>query len=240
LTARRLGDEVQVRFTVPNENTDLTTPVALARVEIYASAGPVTQTAPVPMSIPAMPYSVPIDGVPVPVTSTPILISRVPPVQLWVPPEFVKPRGDKPREAATMVLTEPGAGSDVGAGTTKATHVAGDEYRLEPEPPRPRTIRDRRLARHDLHRTGHRRPDGGRQKRRCLGVRMSSWASRPVNGPGAPSPVLEVPLTVDVAPPRDPAVTYDETTVKLTWTPAGPEQLFRVYRPTTTARKTVP
>ncbi len=32
---------------------------------------------------------------------------------------------------ATMVLTEPGAGSDVGAGTTKATHVAGDEYTLE-------------------------------------------------------------------------------------------------------------
>ncbi len=32
---------------------------------------------------------------------------------------------------ATMVLTEPGAGSDVGAGTTKAKHVAGDEYHLE-------------------------------------------------------------------------------------------------------------
>jgi alkylation response protein AidB-like acyl-CoA dehydrogenase len=32
---------------------------------------------------------------------------------------------------ATMVLTEPGAGSDVGAGTTKATHVKGDEYLLE-------------------------------------------------------------------------------------------------------------
>jgi alkylation response protein AidB-like acyl-CoA dehydrogenase len=32
---------------------------------------------------------------------------------------------------ATMVLTEPGAGSDVGAGTTKARHVAGDEYLLE-------------------------------------------------------------------------------------------------------------
>jgi alkylation response protein AidB-like acyl-CoA dehydrogenase len=31
----------------------------------------------------------------------------------------------------TMVLTEPDAGSDVGAGTTKAVHVAGDEYRLE-------------------------------------------------------------------------------------------------------------
>ena len=31
----------------------------------------------------------------------------------------------------TMVLTEPGAGSDVGAGTTKATHVKADEYLLE-------------------------------------------------------------------------------------------------------------
>ncbi|HEY0191702.1 MAG TPA: acyl-CoA dehydrogenase [Kofleriaceae bacterium] len=32
---------------------------------------------------------------------------------------------------ATMVLTEPAAGSDVGAGTTRARHVAGDEYLLE-------------------------------------------------------------------------------------------------------------
>ncbi len=31
----------------------------------------------------------------------------------------------------TMVLTEPQAGSDVGAGTTRARHVAGDEYLLE-------------------------------------------------------------------------------------------------------------
>lgn len=32
---------------------------------------------------------------------------------------------------ATMVLTEPGAGSDVGAGTTRAKHVGGDEWHLE-------------------------------------------------------------------------------------------------------------
>jgi alkylation response protein AidB-like acyl-CoA dehydrogenase len=31
----------------------------------------------------------------------------------------------------TMVLTEPDAGSDVGAGTTRARHVAGDEYLIE-------------------------------------------------------------------------------------------------------------
>ncbi len=33
--------------------------------------------------------------------------------------------------AATMVLTEPDAGSDVGAGTTRAHHVEGDVYHLE-------------------------------------------------------------------------------------------------------------
>ncbi len=32
---------------------------------------------------------------------------------------------------ATMVLTEPGAGSDVGAGTTKAKHIDGDVWELE-------------------------------------------------------------------------------------------------------------
>jgi hypothetical protein len=43
---------------------------------------------------------------------------------------YVQPMLDG-RWGATMVLTEPGAGSDVGAGTTKAIHVAGDEYRIE-------------------------------------------------------------------------------------------------------------
>ncbi len=43
---------------------------------------------------------------------------------------YVKPMLDG-QWGATMVLTEPNAGSDVGAGTTKATQIAGDEYHLE-------------------------------------------------------------------------------------------------------------
>jgi alkylation response protein AidB-like acyl-CoA dehydrogenase len=43
---------------------------------------------------------------------------------------FISPMLDR-HWGATMVLTEPGAGSDVGAGTTKATHVSGDEYLIE-------------------------------------------------------------------------------------------------------------
>ena len=35
------------------------------------------------------------------------------------------------RWGATMVLTEADAGSDVGAGTSKAVHISGDEYHLE-------------------------------------------------------------------------------------------------------------
>ncbi|MBT8249693.1 MAG: acyl-CoA dehydrogenase [Acidimicrobiia bacterium] len=43
---------------------------------------------------------------------------------------FVKPMIEN-RWGGTMVLTEPDAGSDVGAGTTKAIHVEGDVYHLE-------------------------------------------------------------------------------------------------------------
>jgi alkylation response protein AidB-like acyl-CoA dehydrogenase len=43
---------------------------------------------------------------------------------------YVKPILDG-HWGGTMVLTEPDAGSDVGAGTTRARHVAGDEYHLE-------------------------------------------------------------------------------------------------------------
>ncbi len=43
---------------------------------------------------------------------------------------YVRPMLDQ-HWGATMVLTEPGAGSDVGAGTTRARHVSGDEYRIE-------------------------------------------------------------------------------------------------------------
>ncbi|HEY5926253.1 MAG TPA: acyl-CoA dehydrogenase [Kofleriaceae bacterium] len=43
---------------------------------------------------------------------------------------YVKPMIDQ-HWGATMVLTEPGAGSDVGAATTKAKHVDGDVWHLE-------------------------------------------------------------------------------------------------------------
>jgi alkylation response protein AidB-like acyl-CoA dehydrogenase len=53
--------------------------------------------------------------------------------RLGTPPQrarFVKPMVEQ-HWGATMVLTEPAAGSDVGAGTTRARHVGGDEWHLE-------------------------------------------------------------------------------------------------------------
>ncbi len=43
---------------------------------------------------------------------------------------YARPMVDR-RWGGTMVLTEPEAGSDVGAGTTAAFHVEGNEYRIE-------------------------------------------------------------------------------------------------------------
>ena len=43
---------------------------------------------------------------------------------------YVQPILDR-RWGGTMVLTEPGAGSDVGAGRSKARHIEGDLYELE-------------------------------------------------------------------------------------------------------------
>jgi hypothetical protein len=232
LTARRLGDEVQIRFTVPSENGDHTAPVALARIEIYGAPGPVAVTAPQPMSIPALPYGVPVNGVVVPVASTPFQLSRVPPVQLFVPQEFVKPKGAKPREAATTqvaIMTkkylrgaidvkpapkEPSADAALPASTPDAEHDP------RPAPGAPASYSEQVAKEREA---AAKSADVSVLRYVVVGV-------TPGKRPGTPSPVLEVPLTVDVRPPSDPQLTYDETTVKLTWTPGGPAQVFRVYR----------
>lgn len=230
LTARRLGDEVQIQFTVPNENTDRTTPVTLARVEVYASAGPATSTAPAPISIPPVPYSVPVNNVPVPVTSTPFLVSRIPPTQLFVPPEFVKPRGGKSREAATTTMAIMKKQYLRGAVDVKpAPKEPAEDRPVEsspavddprPEPGAPATYTEQVAAE---------RADAAKAADVSV-LRYVVVGITPGKRPGTPSPVLEVPLTLDVIPPRDAAVTYDETNVKLTWTAGGAAQTFRVYR----------
>src|SRR5713101_5977297 len=59
LTARRTGDRVELRFTIPAENTDHSTPPALTRVDIYAAAGPPSAVPPVSATIPAAFLSMP-------------------------------------------------------------------------------------------------------------------------------------------------------------------------------------
>jgi glucosylceramidase len=47
---------------------------------------------------------------------------------------------------------------------------------------------------------------------------------------GAPSPVLEFPLTGEIAPPGHLSFAHDEATLALAWTPGAPLQTYRVYR----------
>jgi hypothetical protein len=232
LTARRLGDEVQVRFTVPSENANHTTPVALARVEVYAVAGPVTQTAAAPMSIPLQPYSIPVNGVLVPVASTAFLLSRVPPVQLFVPLEFVKPRGRSPREVATTPVAIMTKKYLRGAVDVKP---APKEPTAEgvPEEPSPAVATDPRPApgatASYTEQVAAERMAAAKDAEVSV-LRYVVVGVTPGKRPGTPSPVLEVPLTVDVVPPRDAQITYDETAFKVTWMAGGPAQTFRIYR----------
>jgi fibronectin type 3 domain-containing protein len=232
LTVRRVDDDVLVRFTLPSENIDHTTPAALARVEIYAAAGPVTLTAPVPMSIPPMPYTVPVNGVLVPVASTPFLLSRVPPIQLFVPLEFVKARRAKAPEVATTAVAiqtkkhlrgtvdvKP-APKEASADGAPAEPGAALENDPRPAPGDATTYTEQVAAERAA---AAKNADVSVLRYVIVGV-------TPGKRPGTPSPVLEVPLTMDVSAPRDAAVTYDETTTTLTWTAGGPAQTFRVYR----------
>ena len=38
--ARRSGDRVELRFTVPSANLDNSTPPAITRIDVYAAPGP--------------------------------------------------------------------------------------------------------------------------------------------------------------------------------------------------------
>ena len=59
---------------------------------------------------------------------------------------------------------------------------------------------------------------------------------------GRPSPVMAVPLAKVVAAPAEVIITYDETTLRLTWTPS-PGQTFRVFEgqgPTSPSKELTP
>lgn len=241
LAARRVGDRVELRFNVPFENADKSTPPMISRVEIYAAAGPVILSAPAPMSIAPFALAIPIGGVLAPVASTAIVLSRFPPIQLSQPAGLAPPpRGGKAKPPATgagQILnkkylrgrievrpapepaSEESAEPPEGAQDPGAAPKPADDPR--PQPGWITTFTEQVTAERAA---AAQSPDASILRYVVVGV---AGARRL----GAPSPVVEVPLVMEVAPPPgEAAVTYDATTIKLTWTATSTAQVFRVYR----------
>jgi hypothetical protein len=236
VAARRVGDRVEIRFNVPSENADHTTPPALAKVQIFAAAGPASAVAATPMSIPPVPLAIPINGLPVIVNSTALLVSRFPPVQLAIPPGFATPakkKGPAPDvtvpqitvkkhlrgEIAVRPAPEPVEG-EAAAPAAPVAPPSGAAEDTRPLPGATATFSEQVPAERAA---AAQSSDASILRYVVVGVTAAKRL-------GMPSPILEIPLTAEVLPPRDAAATYDETLVKLTWTPTGPSQSFRVYR----------
>jgi hypothetical protein len=226
LAARRIDDQVQLRFAVPTDSLDRTVPLELTRVEVYAAPGPPSLTPPVSMAIPPVPLTIQAStGAPAVIASAPIALTRFPPVQLFVPPGLPKPRT---KEAPP---TTPAA-------ITKSKYL---RKKIDVQPPpsadgeseRPTDPNDARPKPGDTITVD----DSVSAERAAASASPSSSVLRYVvvgvargKRLGAPSPVLEVPLSTEVPPPGDPQISYDETSIKLTWTSTAAGQTFRVYR----------
>jgi hypothetical protein len=225
LAARRVGDAVQMRFTIPTDNTDPSLPLELTRVDIYAAAGPPAATAPVPMAIPAVPLAIPAAaGALTPVNSEPLPLTRFQPVQLFQPAGAVKPV--RPQDAPPTTVPQ--------ITKTKYLRKRIDVKRLPlPDaPPPPDDPNDHRPKPGDTITIDDQVTAERAAAAAATDVSVLRYViiGRAGNRPGTPSPVLEVPLVANVPPPQNPEATYDETSVKLSWGVGDPTETFRVYR----------
>lgn len=253
LLARRTGDRIEIGFNIPTENTDGTTPPVISRVEIYAAAGPPAPVTPHPFAIPVLPLwpaPAPPPATPgaapasvvAPPGPAPLLISRFPPVQLFPTDPSATTATDRRREppatTAAAIMTRKYLRSEIevrppdpvpeGPGEAPAEEPAADEpapAAPEVDDPRPAPGMRARFSEQvtdELAAAGE-SPEASVLRYVVVGVAGNSRL-------GAPSAVLEFPLTSEVAPPGHLSFAYGEANLALAWTPSAPLQSYQVYR----------
>ena len=225
LTARRTADRVELRFTIPAENADRSAPPAVTRVDIYAAAGP-------PAAVPVM---IPVASLSFPVASVPLPVSRFPAVVLSQPAGFTA-RAARVPEGPPVTA----------AAILKPKYLRGHvDVRPPPAPPPPGTPApaaapaDPRPAPGDVAVYVEQIPKelaAAAASRDVSALRFVVVGVAGHNRPGVRA-LVEIPLGVDPAAPHDPAIVYDETSMKLTWTPSEPGQKFHVYRSDSTGQE---
>lgn len=210
LTARRLGNDVFLQFTIPNKNADGTTPADLTQMEAYAITGE-----------PVDPGGRALDAESFIKYGTPVAVLEVepppPPAPKEGPPPPPPPPDPRPAQAEKVTMAE----TLTAAAQTRFVHPKQAEF-------------DKRLAKQPVP------PPDWRPRIAPLTyppyqplVRVYVVAGRSKHDKaGGLSARLRVPLTEVPEPPSAPVITYNESKLMLEWTPPRNVHL-RIQEPAT-------
>jgi hypothetical protein len=250
VTARRIGDRVDLHFTIPTTNTDRTSPASVSKVEVYARSAPANSARPVQEQIvvkdnlvssidvrppasdkqaEAPPTPAPPPD-PRPATGDTVTFSETLPTTAPTPLPALRKKTPQPPAAAPTAPTAtgvPGAGvipsfspEARGAGAVTPPATAATT------PPAgaaatPPAAAAATPAAADAAKT----PPKPTPPTRYYWIQAISTHGKP----GAAADLIAVPLVDPPKAPTDPKTPYDEKQLTVTWTPAAEGQTFRVY-----------
>lgn len=206
VSARRLGDHIEIHFTLPTANQDRTTPVALQRVDVYARSTP--EGSPVPTSQQVIERANLVGSVSV----------RPPVDDDAPPPDPDAPKDDRPAAGEATLFVD-----DIPAG--EPLPLPQPKHKPPPAPLPPPIV---------LNPLAPKLPPPPPPKPPTRYLMLVGVSPKNRQGPAA---VIGVPLTPPGDGPTDLQITYDETTVTLTWEPAADDQKFNVYDADSTGRE---
>ena len=250
VTARRLGDRVEIHFTIPTTNSDRTSPAAVARVEVYARSVPAESPRPVQEQIvlkenlvdtiavkpPASDNTPPVPNAPAdlrPATGDAVTFQETLPTTAPTPLPALKGRaalaaaaGQRGTGAATPPAGAPGQGviptrsPESRSGAAGTASAAGASGAAAASGAAGAATGAAPGAQPTAL-----TPPKPLPPTRYFWIRAVSSHGQP----GANGDLVAVALTTPPAPPTNPKITYDEKTLTFTWTPAADGQTFRVY-----------
>jgi hypothetical protein len=251
LTARRIGDRVEIRFTIPSDNLDRSSPPSVRRVDVYAAVGPTSASPPVPAVIPPVVISIAIPSVP-------LSFAQFPAVALGLPPAGRRagrsaPAQGPPVTAAAILQKKylrghldvrpppPPVPPPPKSKESNGKEPASKAPAPPPTPPPPRPPDPRPGAGDTVSYVDQVTTEiaAAQQARDPMSIR---YVVMPVAGSdrnGVRS-LVEVPLRADPIPPINFVAGYNESILRITWAPTAPAQNYQVYRSDPAGKETGP
>jgi hypothetical protein len=211
---RRTGDQVTVRMLVPNTNTDANTALSITRIEIYARTLPFGSEPPIVAQMLRKEHlvgTIPVRA-PAPTADPAAAAAPVPPA----PDQSQPGPGDVAVWHETITTR---AGRALELNREQQARVAGQRPLWIGIPPTGLTLLFPRVK---------------LPTRYYLAVGVSEHGRT-----GPPAPMIALPLGPAPQAPDAPTLTYDESTLTLAWTVAGPGAPVTVVESTRTGEEQV-